>query len=101
PGGARAFVVVVAPQRAKGCTRRIVRRQRRAQPLHPAPFLIDEYRRIGPPDAIAHRSDQIADLLRLADVAGKQDETPWTFAAIEADFVPAERFPGTTQDHGF
>ena len=56
---------------------------------------------IGSSDAVAHRSHKIADLLRFADVAAKQDEAPWALVAIEADFIRGERFPGAAEDHGF
>ena len=87
PGSAHARVMVVALQCAERRAGRIVRRQRRAQALHPAALLVDEDRRVGAADAVAHCGDQVADLLGLADVAGKQDEAPRPFAAVEADFL--------------
>ena len=93
--------MIVAPQCAERTAGRIVRRQRRAQALHPAALLVDEHQRVRASDAVAHLGDQIADLLGLANVAGKQDEGPRAFIAIEIDFFAGERFPGTAEDHGF
>ena len=101
PSRAFACVVIVAPKRAERGAGRIVGRKRRPQALHAPALLIDEDRRILPSDAIAHLGDQIADLLRFADIARKQDEAPRAFAAIEADFLAAERSSLAPEDHGF
>ena len=76
PDGALAGLVILLPERAERGAGRIIGRERRADALHAAAFLVDEDRRVGAADAIAHLGDEIADLLGLADVAGKQDEAP-------------------------
>jgi len=40
-----------------------------AEALHPAAFLIDQHRGIGPADYFAKLAHQISDLLRIVDVA--------------------------------
>ncbi len=101
PDGALAGLVILLPERAERGAGGIVGRERRADALHAAAFLVDEDRRVGAADAVAHLGDEIADLLGLADVAGKQDEAPGAFAAVESDFLAAERLSVTAEDHGF
>jgi hypothetical protein len=91
-------------RRSKACRRAssgIAWSQWRTQSLHAAAFLVDEHRRAGTADAIAHFVNEVADLLGFADVAREQNEAPRAFAAIELDFLAAERFPGAAEDHGF
>ena len=59
PGGAQAGLAVGAVERAERGARRVVRRDRRTQALHPAAFLVDEDRRVGTPDAVAQAGDEI------------------------------------------
>ena len=82
-----------AIERAQSGARRIVRRDRRPQPLHAAALLVDEHRRAGSADAVAHRGDQIAHLVWLADIAGEQDEAPWPLVLVEGDLVGAQDLP--------
>ncbi len=55
PDGAFAGIVILLPERAECCAGGIVGGERRADALHAAAFLIDEDRRVGTADAIAHQ----------------------------------------------
>jgi hypothetical protein len=44
------------------------------QPSHAATLLVDQDRRVVPPDALAQRGDKLADLVGRATIAAEQDE---------------------------
>jgi hypothetical protein len=96
-----AGFVIVPPESAKRSCRRIVGRQRGPQPLHAAAFLVDEDRRVPASHAVPHFRDEVAELLGLADVSGKQYEAPGALAPVEAGLLAAERLAGTAQNHRF
>ena len=72
---------------------------RRAEPGHPAALLIDQHRRVGPPDSIAQRSDQGPHLFRALAVALEQDEASRIGVRHEAVFACVERRARAAKHH--
>ena len=59
--------------------RRIDRPVRRAQPLHPAPLLVDQDRRVSRARSRPQFLNQRSNLSRRLDIALEEDEAPWAF----------------------
>ena len=55
----------------------------RAEPLHPAAFLVDQDRRVRIFDGGAQFANQPSDLRRRIDIALEQDKAPWPLGADE------------------
>jgi len=76
-----------------------VARQRRAQALHPAAFLIDGDHTIAA-HRFAHLCAQRANLIGTVDIAGKQDEAKRIGLAKQGLFIGAEPQPLGIEDGG-
>ncbi len=72
---------------------------RRAQPRHPAAFLVDQDRRVVAADAAAQRGDQIAHLIGRAAVAAEQDEADRVGGGEEIAFRGGKALAGAAQDN--
>ena len=76
--------------RFDGAGGRIARPMRRSQPLDPPALLVDQHRRIGPPDAFAERTDERAQLIAIADIALEEDKAPRVTLPEEASLLRPE-----------
>ena len=74
--------------------------QRRFQPLHTPPLLIDEHQRTLVVASLAQAVVQASDLVRVLDIAGEQDEAPGPHVAIQRPLLGRELQAGTAQDAG-
>jgi hypothetical protein len=63
----------------------------RAEPLHAAPFLVDEHEHVVALDRILERGDERAQLLRRRAIACEQDEAARPRVVKEAPLGVAER----------
>ncbi|MGL3208210.1 hypothetical protein [Bradyrhizobium sp. BR 1433] len=71
---------------------------RRAEPLHPPAFLVDQDRGIGDADCGPEFPNKSRHLGRTLDVALEQNEAPWPLGANEFAFGVVEDQPGYARD---
>ena len=71
---------------------------RRPETLHPAALLVDQHRRPGVADAVAHLVGQGPHLVRAVDVAAKDDEAPRPDLGEEGLLVLRQPMPAASVD---
>ncbi|MNS60999.1 hypothetical protein D3C72_940130 [compost metagenome] len=101
PGGTQTRPPVALIDFTENAGIRIGLQDRRLDALNTPTLLIDQNRRVWPPDGVAHGGDEIGDLLRLADIAPEQDEAPGLFIAVKGNLVGGQRKPAASEDHSF
>ena len=73
---------------------------RRAQPLHPAPLLVDQDRRVSRARSRPQFLNQRSNLSRRLDIALEEDEAPWAFGADELPLAGGQLGSGNAGDEG-
>ncbi len=73
---------------------------RRLEACDAAAFLVDQHRRIRPPDRVAQGDDEAAQLVRIVAIALKQDEAEWIGVTEEVALDLRERRAGAAEDDG-
>src|SRR5260370_34591064 len=72
----------------------------RGKALNAPPLLVDENRRVRPPDAPSQCAGERADLIRRSNVAAEENEAPGLDFAKERRLVRPQLGTGATEDGG-
>ena len=99
PGRAFTGSPVDLRQRTEKRRRRRRAPVRRGESDHPAALLVDQYRRVGPRDRMAQRSDQGPNLFRALAVALEQDEARRIGVGHEAALACVEHRARAAKHH--